>query len=114
MLTVILQNAAAMNLELGKTGDSLAVITANDVPENFGRGLPMGPASLRFLKGNLWVSDSIPGNFVEFDQTGKMLRKIVVPKGQDMFFMTLPCRLAKTAMLKQSGQLVQKKPMCCR
>jgi hypothetical protein len=86
MLTVILQNAAAMNLELGKTGDSLAVITANDVPENFGRGLPMGPASLRFLKGNLWVSDSIPGNFVEFDQTGKMLRKIVVPKGTRYVF----------------------------
>lgn len=86
MLTVILPNATAIDLELGKTDNSLAVITASDVPENFGRGLPMGPASLRFFKGNLWVSDSIPGNFVEFDQTGKTLRKIVVPKGTRYVF----------------------------
>ena len=76
LLLCLLMNAAtwpALELPLGTSTADLGLKTLADAGENFGKGLPLGPAALRFVGDSLWVSDSLNKRLVEFDQNGKLL-----------------------------------------
>lgn len=68
----------ALDINLATSGADLRVLTTKEAPEGFGRGLPMGPSSVRFNDGSLWAVDSIAGRFVEFDSAGKEQKSIGV------------------------------------
>ncbi|MEW6709061.1 MAG: hypothetical protein AB1403_04495 [Candidatus Riflebacteria bacterium] len=84
MTLVFSGSAAAVDLKIDESG--LKILTTKDVDENFGRGLPMGPSSMRFAGDNLWVLDSVAGNIVEFDGEGKVLRTIRVANADKLVF----------------------------
>lgn len=65
-----------LSLSAGETG--LRVLTTREAPENFGRALPMGPASLRFAGETIWAVDSIAGKFVEYNREGRELQSVSV------------------------------------
>lgn len=83
----------ALDLDLTVKGDGLRVLTEKEAPEGFGRGLPMGPGALHFDGTSLWAVDSIAGRFVEFDASGKELRRVAVNGGDQLV-------IADFAMLK--------------
>ncbi len=70
--------ALALDLNLTTNAEGLRVLTAKEAPEDFGRGLPMGPSSVQFAGQTLWAVDSLNGRFVEYDLTGKELRAVKV------------------------------------
>lgn len=74
----------AVDLKMSVKGPELRVLTEKEAPEGFGRGLPMGPASVRFCGDNIWVVDSIAGAFAEFDKDGKQLRNIAVKDAEKL------------------------------
>jgi hypothetical protein len=76
----------AVDIGLSSSGSGLRVITHEDVGDYFGRGLPMGPASLRFFNDRIWVVDSIEGKFAEFSSDGKALKTINVDDGKKFVF----------------------------
>lgn len=76
--------ALALDLNLTTTADGLRVLTTKEAPEDFGRGLPMGPSSVQFAGQSLWAVDSLNGRFVEYDLTGKELRAIKVDKADKL------------------------------
>lgn len=78
--------ALAFDLVLTGQEEGLKLLTAKDVPENFGRGLPMGPSSLRFLADRLWVADSVAGKFVEYDENGNRMQTITIENGEKYLF----------------------------
>ncbi|MFZ5953188.1 MAG: hypothetical protein ACOYXC_20965 [Candidatus Rifleibacteriota bacterium] len=84
MTFVLSVSAAAVDLNIHESG--LKILTVKDVDENFGRGLPMGPSSMRYAGDNLWVLDSVAGNIVEFDAEGKALRTIKVANADKLVF----------------------------
>lgn len=86
MVFIVFNTSIAMELNLSNPQSLLKVITEKDVSEGFGRGLPMGPASARFFKDNIWFVDSITGNFIELASSGKLLSKFSVAKGSKYIF----------------------------
>jgi hypothetical protein len=70
--------AMALDISLDHKGPGLRVLTVKEAPEGFGRGLPMGPAALRYDGESLWAIDSIAGSFVEYDGAGKALRSLKI------------------------------------
>ncbi len=76
----------SIEISLGLKETDLKLLTAADVPENFGRGLPMGPSSARFIGQDFWVVDSLKGEFIKFDDQGKPLVKIPVKNGEKYLF----------------------------
>ncbi|MEW6708747.1 MAG: hypothetical protein AB1403_02905 [Candidatus Riflebacteria bacterium] len=72
----------AIEIEIQPSGSDLKVISEKDVSGFFGRGLPMGPASMRFFRDSLWIANSVEGNFLEFNADGKLIRKIEVAEGK--------------------------------
>lgn len=74
----------SLDLELNVSGNALKVLTSKEAPEGFGRGLPMGPASLRFVNNSLWAVDSIAGRFVEFNAQGQQQKFITVENADQL------------------------------
>ncbi|PKL46475.1 MAG: hypothetical protein CVV42_16360 [Candidatus Riflebacteria bacterium HGW-Riflebacteria-2] len=75
----------AIDLPLGTSTAELGLKTLADVGENFGKGLPLGPAALRFVGDNLWVSDSLNKRLVEYDQDGKLLQYLAVASESHLY-----------------------------
>lgn len=74
----------SMELNLSVSGPGLKVLTSKEAPEGFGRGLPMGPSSLRFINNSLWAVDSIAGRFVEFNEQGQEQKSISVENADQL------------------------------
>lgn len=74
----------ALDLNLSVKGEGLSVLTAKEAPEGFGRGLPMGPASLHYSGASLWAVDSIAGRLVEFNSEGKEVASLTVKDGDKL------------------------------
>lgn len=121
LLLCIFMNAAvlfAMDLPLGTSTAELGLKTAEDAEEYFGKGLPLGPASLRFYGSSLWVSDSLNKRFVEFDSEGRLIKSISIATENHIYpedFVMLPdggfwvCDIDNTAVLRldAAGKVVR-------
>ncbi|MFZ5950397.1 MAG: YncE family protein [Candidatus Rifleibacteriota bacterium] len=86
MIHLNLSGIYAIEIEIQPGGSDLKVISEKDVSGFFGRGLPMGPASMRFFHDSLWISNSVEGNFLEFKADGKLVKKIEIPEGKKFVF----------------------------
>ncbi len=116
LLLCLFMNAAtlsALDLPLGTSTADLGLKTLADVGENFGKGLPLGPAALRFVGDSLWVSDSLNKRLVEFDQNGKLLQYLSIASESHVYpedFVRMTngcfwlCDIDNTALLKIDAQ----------
>lgn len=121
LLLCIFMNAAvlfATDLPLGTSTAELGLRTSADIEEYFGKGLPLGPASLRFYKKNLWVSDSLNKRLVEFNDEGHLLKSVSIATENHVYpedFVILPdggfwvCDIDNTSLLKlnAAGEIVR-------
>lgn len=71
LVIICASNANAIELRFGNENQTLSVKLDHNVDEPYGKGLPLGPSSLRFYGKSLWVSDSLAGRLVEYDNLGK-------------------------------------------
>ncbi|MBU1105208.1 MAG: hypothetical protein KKB51_00970 [Candidatus Riflebacteria bacterium] len=122
LLFFMLINAAsvfAIDLPIGTSSAELAIKTEADVGEYYGKGLPLGPAALRFVGENLWVSDSLNKRLVEFDAQGKQLKSVAIATESHVYpedFVILPdgdfwvCDVDNAALLKidAAGKILEK------
>lgn len=92
--------AMCLDLNFSANEGGLKLITENDVGEQFGRGLPMGPASVRFLGSDLWVADSLAGKFMSYDRSGKLVQSLAVENGEKYIFADFAFQLGNDSSLE--------------
>ncbi len=122
LLLCLFMNAAALSaldLPLGTSTADLGLKTLADAGENFGKGLPLGPAALRFVGDSLWVSDSLNKRMVEFNKDGKLVKTVAIATESHVYpedFVILSdggfwvCDIDNTSLLKldAEGKIVKR------